>query len=235
MKTVEGAIGDLFLKRRGPTAEERLRGKTVMLENTKSQTEQQCQERRIRRQLLRKKRRLSVSIPEEESDKKTREGRGSYADYLSLHHAWVRYISDVLGIQRNDGGVTASAGSSSLAGDEGDRVRQEPISQKRVLTADLHGCKLKVSESKCNTDVGLAGIVIRESKTAFHVMTMKDKVKIVPKAGRRFQIDLSPYFITLHGNGLLDRQRAITSPLFRSGSKGKGGQETDRFLVNTKL
>jgi hypothetical protein len=42
--------------------------------------------------------------------------------------------------------------------------------QKAVVTADLHGCPLKVVASKCASEVGLKGTVLRESAGAFHLL-----------------------------------------------------------------
>ena len=54
---------------------------------------------------------------------------------------------------------------------------------------DLHGCKLKVVESKNPMHVGLEGIVIKESTTGFHLATPINEqdgsqsvlLKVVPK------------------------------------------------------
>jgi RNase P/RNase MRP subunit p29 len=57
------------------------------------------------------------------------------------------------------------------------------VMQRKVGLSDLHGCVLEVLDSKAGSDVGIRGIVIRESKSAFHLMTTADKVKIVSKKG----------------------------------------------------
>lgn len=140
----------MFLRAtRGGTAEERLRGKIVMLDNAKTQTEQGKQDARLRRQLLRKRPRIGKEGRKEEAEAPLRQGRGRYDDYLPLHEAWDQYMRGLL-----ESGM------------------KTPVEQ-RVMMADLHGAILTVSESKCGSDVGLSGIVIRESSSAFHLMTQK--------------------------------------------------------------
>lgn len=56
--------------------------------------------------------------------------------------------------------------------------------------ADFHGAKLKVVRSRCLSRVALKGIVIRDTKFTFEVITEKNEVKIVPKEYTVFQFEV---------------------------------------------
>jgi ribonuclease P protein subunit POP4 len=208
------AVQSLFLTSRGDSAEDRLRGKTVMLDNTRTQTQQQRHEVRQRRQLLRKRRRLGVSLPEESDRKAMREDRGQYRDYLCLHEAWQQYAEAVM-----------SSGAPTSA----PRDRGDPIAgvSHRLFLADLHGARIRVVESRCGSDVGIEGIVIRESKSALHLIDMKDAVKIIPKRDHVFGVNVGEVQVRLYGNGLVDRDRAL--------NPHKGARGPERFLKDASL
>ena len=108
-----------------------------------------------------------------------------------------------------------------------------------MLAADLHGCLLRVVASQSPDDVGIEGLVVRESAMAFHLLTRKDRrVRVLPKAGRRFAFDLGGRTFVLHGHGLVRRaERVLASPLLRgkagSGSGSGAAAAADRRLLKT--
>ncbi len=134
---------------------------------------------------------------------------------------------------------TTSSSSSSSSSKPFSSLTGSLAVERRVLSADLHGCLLRVTESQSHDDVGIEGIVVRESATAFHLITAKsDRVRILPKAGRRFAFDLGGRTIVLHGTGLVRRQeRVLASPLLPGGGGGGGGGGGDRkrMLKTTRL
>lgn len=111
--------------------------------------------------------------------------------------------------------------------------------ERRVLAADLHGCLLRVVASQSPDDVGIEGVVVRESATAFHLMTRRDhRVRVLPKAGRRFAFDLGGRTVALHGHGLVRRaERVLASPLAgkAAGSAVSAAAVDRRLLRTTKL
>lgn len=228
----------------GASTDDRLKGKTIQLDNTRAQSEQQRQGTRLKCQLLRKRMRFAVSSVPEEGDRATmRQGRGSYADYIPLHEAWVQYFRQhVMGLAcPAEGDPVIELSSSSTIGVPNKALALE----KRVLAADLHGCLLHVIDSRNKPDIGIHGIVIRESKSAFHIITKKkssqggerrrggageDKVKILPKVGRKFAFELAGHRLILHGSGLVDRMEVLASPL-----DGKGGKDRASRLLKTTV
>lgn len=47
----------------------------------------------------------------------------------------------------------------------------------KLATADYHGAEVMVVRSRCNSLVGLAGIVVRDTKFTFQVITKRDELK----------------------------------------------------------
>lgn len=271
----------------GPTAvEDRLKGRTVLLDNTRAQTEQQRQEVRARRRLLRGRVRLAAKAVPEEGDRATmRTGRGAFADYAGLHAAWRAYMTRLLGLRSSGGGDDEGGDGEGVSDEDGDdddsssnmavdapsaaaqhsrpstpsaaaaafpsqaaansSTNSEAVAfssltgplavERRVLAADLHGCLLRVVASQSPDDVGIEGLVVRESATAFHLITRRDhRVRVLPKAGRRFAFDLGGRTFALHGHGLVRRaERVLASPLAGKAGSAVSAAAVDRRLLRT--
>ncbi|KAF9894687.1 hypothetical protein FE257_006577 [Aspergillus nanangensis] len=89
-----------------------------------------------------------------------------YAVFKELHAMWVGYMQEVLDLKiraRDDVHITPSSHGSKL------------------VSADFHGAMLEVVRSRCAGRVGVRGIVVRDTKFTFVVVTEKDEVKTIPK------------------------------------------------------
>lgn len=85
-----------------------------------------------------------------------------YAIYEGLHRMWVGYMQEVLGLtpsRDRSNTVTANVHGSLLA------------------SADYHGAEIQVVQSACVDRVGLKGIVVRDTKFTFVIVTSTDEVK----------------------------------------------------------
>ena len=51
----------------------------------------------------------------------------------------------------------------------------------KLCSADFHGAELEVVRSRCVGRVGIRGIVVKDSKFCFELVTLGDCVKVVPK------------------------------------------------------
>ena len=78
-----------------------------------------------------------------------------YAIYEPVHRMWCAYMREVLGL--SDGKRTHVDGSSS-----------GPI----LVAADYHGALLEVVRSRCVSRVGLKGIVVKDTKFTFEIITV---------------------------------------------------------------
>jgi len=56
-----------------------------------------------------------------------------------------------------------------------------PSVATRLCSADFHGAELEVVRSRCVSRVGVKGIVVKDSRFVFEVVTKGDGVKILPK------------------------------------------------------
>ena len=92
-----------------------------------------------------------------------------YAVYEPLHKLWVGYIREILGKEMYTGGQGAAA---------------------KLASADFHGAAVEVVRSGCVSRVGIRGIVVRDSRFVFEVVTEKDVVKTVPKEGTIFRVEV---------------------------------------------
>lgn len=83
-----------------------------------------------------------------------------YSIYEPLHHMWVAYMQEVLGPNC----MPVNSGTAA-----------------KLCSADFHGALLEVVRSRCVGRVGLRGIVVKDSKFAFEIVTKNDARKLVPK------------------------------------------------------
>ncbi|KAF9881504.1 ribonuclease P protein subunit p29 [Colletotrichum karsti] len=97
-----------------------------------------------------------------------REGQ-KYAVFEPLHRLWLGYVEEVLGSELYGGGQGAAA---------------------KLSAAEFHGAEVEVSRSSCPSRVGIKGIVVKDSKFAFEIITRKNEMKIVPKEGTWFRVEI---------------------------------------------
>ncbi|KAL9002491.1 MAG: hypothetical protein Q9188_004572 [Gyalolechia gomerana] len=96
-----------------------------------------------------------------------------YALYVPLYRMWLVYMWEILGmVKGKQAWVTAQAAGSKIA------------------SADFHGAKLSVVRSKCVSLIGLKGIVVRDTKFTFQIITERNELKTLPKNHTVFQFQL---------------------------------------------
>jgi ribonuclease P protein subunit POP4 len=86
-----------------------------------------------------------------------------------LNRLWNGYIKEILGNELYSGGQGASA---------------------KLAAADYHGAEIEVCRSRNPSRVGIKGIVIKDTRFTFEVITRKNHVKCVPKEGTNFRITI---------------------------------------------
>jgi ribonuclease P protein subunit POP4 len=92
-----------------------------------------------------------------------------YAIFEPLHNLWLGYIREILGNEVYTGGQGAAA---------------------KLASADFHGAGVEVVRSGCVGRVGIKGIVIKDSRFVFEIITPKNQIKTVPKEGTIFRIEV---------------------------------------------
>ncbi|KAL8712993.1 MAG: hypothetical protein Q9220_002853 [cf. Caloplaca sp. 1 TL-2023] len=107
-----------------------------------------------------------------------------YDIYVPLNRMWIEYMWDILGIVK---------GKPS-------RVMTAKGAGPMLASADYHGAKLEVVRSKCVSTVGLEGIVVRDTKFTFQIITKKNELKTIPKRYTTFRFSIpQPDAIAQHG------------------------------------
>ncbi|KAL9597303.1 MAG: hypothetical protein Q9219_005227 [cf. Caloplaca sp. 3 TL-2023] len=85
-----------------------------------------------------------------------------YEIYVPLHRMWLEYFWEILGMRKGERNfITPQAAGP------------------RIASADFHGAKLTVTRSKCVSLVGLKGIVVRDTKFTFQVITKRNEMKSI--------------------------------------------------------
>ncbi|RMZ12093.1 hypothetical protein D0862_02779 [Hortaea werneckii] len=97
-----------------------------------------------------------------------------YAIYAPVHRMWCAYIREILGLGREGKRTFVDANSAG------------PI----LVSADYHGALLEVTRSRCLSRVGAKGIVVKDTKFTFEVVTMRDEVKVLPKEHTVFRFEV---------------------------------------------
>lgn len=125
-----------------------------------------------------------------------REGQ-KYAVYEPLHRLWLGYIREILGNEINTGGQGAAA---------------------KLASADFHGAGVEVVRSGCVSRVGIRGIIVKDSRFVFEIITEKNRVKTVPKEGTIFRIEVPAKDSDREGAAVLDAKEEVESAQGEAGT-----------------
>ena len=91
-----------------------------------------------------------------------------YAIFEPLNRLWIGYLHEVLGPGRPVTGVAAA----------------------KLASADYHGALVEVSRSRCASRVGVRGIVVKDTKYTFEVITQVNEIKVLPKEHTVFRFEV---------------------------------------------
>ncbi|OJI96180.1 hypothetical protein ASPVEDRAFT_120992 [Aspergillus versicolor CBS 583.65] len=94
-------------------------------------------------------------LPEEEC---------KYETFKGLNQMWAEYMREILDLGSGSGKLVTALSHGS-----------------KLVSADFHGAEMEVVRSKCSGRVGLKGIVVRDTKFTFVIVTERDEVKNIPK------------------------------------------------------
>ncbi|XP_073411134.1 ribonuclease P protein subunit p29 [Dendrobates tinctorius] len=119
-----------------------------------------------------------------------------YRMYLPLHELWKQYIRELCNGLRPG--------------------TQTQMIQSKILKADLHGAAVTVFKSKCPSYVGLAGIILQESKHVFRIITEEDKLKVVPKLNCVFSVEIDGFITYIYGSKLQMRASERSAKKFKA-------------------
>ncbi|KAF2458914.1 Rof/RNase P-like protein [Lineolata rhizophorae] len=103
-----------------------------------------------------------------------------YAIFEPLHRMWCAYMRDILGLQKDQ----AEQGIASRA-----HVTPETAGPM-LVSADFHGAELEVVRCRCVDRVGIKGIVAKDTKFAFELITRRNQLKLIPKEHTVFRFEI---------------------------------------------
>ena len=83
-----------------------------------------------------------------------------YEIYEPLHRLWVGYMWEILGLKEGEGRYVAA----------------EAVGPK-LVSADFHGAEMQVVSSKCVGRIGCKGIVLKDTKFTFVVVTRENSLR----------------------------------------------------------
>ncbi|KAK9474597.1 ribonuclease P protein subunit [Dipodascopsis tothii] len=102
------------------------------------------------------------------------------AAFLPLHRLWQAYVHELLSLT-----AANTARRPSTAG-------QLQNLASRLTSADLHGAYVRIVRCRCVSRVGLRGIVVKESRSAFTIaVDGQPRLQIVPKAYTVFKVGVT--------------------------------------------
>jgi len=119
----------------------------------------------------------------------------NYDQFVELNSLWKSYVADLLH----------------------DEERPEEI-QQRLNRIDLHGAYITVVESNCKDYIGLEGIIVKETRNVFIIVTSTGATKTVPKPEGMFDVPLSKPkgIMKICGNSYLTRPAERASKKMKS-------------------
>ncbi|KIX04335.1 uncharacterized protein Z518_05203 [Rhinocladiella mackenziei CBS 650.93] len=164
---------------------DKIKNKPLLLQPTVS-TDKRALRRHIR---LRKKeyyfrkrkpRPLSAKEKRELGVFKLKREEIKYEIYKNLHEMWKSYMLEVLGYMK-DGQIVDTSVSKEIT----------PQGHGSLLaSADFHGAEIEVARCSDTSKVGIKGIVVRDTKFTFVVVTAKDEAKTLPKKDTVFRYEI---------------------------------------------
>ncbi len=112
-----------------------------------------------------------------------------YAIYKPLHAMWCSYMREILGLDKAEG-ENGSRPSAAYITPQG--------AGPKIASADFHGAEIEIVRSRCVSRVGLRGIVVKDTKFVFEIITptnqMKSKLEICHKAELSWTLKLMNLF-----------------------------------------
>jgi len=169
------------------TYENRVKGRQIFLENPvrQSKLRKQLEEKQQQRQTQEQE--LGITSKRREKEHgfwRFDESQIKYHNILPLHHLWMDYMSELLGLRR-----PISAASDTIM----QHMPSNSSMQAKLVKADFHGSIITVHQTKNTSTLGLSGIVILDTENTFTIVTRRDKVKTVPKQNTVFIFSVPLY------------------------------------------
>jgi RNase P/RNase MRP subunit p29 len=117
-----------------------------------------------------------------------------YSNFLKLNNLWKYYVDDILGSDTKIVDI-----------------------QQKLSRVDMHGANIKVSRSNCESLRNLEGIVIKETKHTFIIVTSANETKTLPKCENFFEVVIPDRGIMeISGSAFVSRPAERTNKKIKS-------------------
>jgi len=128
-----------------------------------------------------------------------------YEQFKELHELWTSYMNDLLDIKA----LTASGWKPDNLEDP--KIQQLQI---KICRSDFHGAKLKVDKADCPTQVGRQGICLLETRHTLQIISIDNKLRMIPKRGTTFSLEVGGFKFSFPGSAMLTKpaDRATKKP-----------------------
>lgn len=160
---------------------ERVKQRPLLLRPTSPDPAQNARAKRQHERMKKQKAQQNSKKPKPLSAKQKRslsiyeipKDQQKYAIYEPLHRMWCAYMRDILGLT------------------DGKRRHVEAQDAGPFLaSADYHGAMVEVVRSRCLSRIGMTGIVVKDTKFTFEIVTKENVVKTCPKEHTVFRLTL---------------------------------------------
>lgn len=101
-----------------------------------------------------------------------------YETFKGLNQMWAEYMREILDLGSGAAAWRAQQQQQQQQNQQGSGKLVTALSHgSKLVSADFHGAEMEVVRSKCSGRVGLKGIVVRDTKFTFVIVTESDEVK----------------------------------------------------------
>lgn len=161
---------------------ERIKQKPLLLRPSSPDPRSDAREKRRRaRQVKEADRRKKSRKPKPLSAKQKRalciydipKEQQKYIIYEPLHELWLGYVRQILGL------ISAEDVNSDTQ-PKGRNNVTATTAGPMLVSADFHGALIEVVRSRCVSRVGLQGIVVKDTKFTFEIITQANELKSEP-------------------------------------------------------
>ncbi|KAI8902385.1 Rof/RNase P-like protein [Globomyces pollinis-pini] len=113
--------------------------------------------------------------------------------FVPLHQLWLGYMDNLLKDVTNLQNIFA-----------------------KLVKADFHGAIVTVTRSKCPSNIGIYGIIVKDTENMLYLITKGDEMKVIPKQNNVFSIAIRDKLFTLYGNQFCHRPADRASKKFKT-------------------
>jgi len=128
-----------------------------------------------------------------------------YEQFKGLSGLWLEYMTELLDLE--------ALKTSGWSPDSLEEPKYLQL-QMKVCRADFHGAIISVVKADCPSHVGCTGICLMETKHTLQIISLDNKLRMMPKRGTTFSLEVGGFKFSFPGSGMLSKpaERATKKP-----------------------